>query len=549
MSAPSTNSEARRATGRRDQLTGAKPYRTPANSSTAPNEKTPPHNVEAEMGVLGSILQSPREAITACVDKGIKAEHFYVPAHRTLYTALCDMWDSGASIDLITFTQVLRDRHLLDSVGGAAFVTSLFTFVPTAANVEYYLDIVVEMFTRRNIIRICTEKVRRCYDIQGEDSSTVLSDAEQEFAMLNGARVDDLPTPTSIIALAEADLAIFEADNLLGNRFLCKEGGMLSVGPSGIGKTSAGVQQDILWSLGRPAFGIRPTRPLKILCVQAENDDGDLAEMTRGICDHLNLTDEERKAVDERVVYIKEKAMTGEHFIRLLRRLVRKYRPDILRIDPLHAYAAGDVCDPAVTTAFLRNGLNPILQEFRCAAIVCHHTPKTTNRDTTKWNESDWMYAGAGNADVANWARAILVIDSTRVHGAFIFRAAKRGSRIGWADGEGHRAYDRLFCHHAGDAIFWRDATDDDTEAVMLAKGKRGEAPRTKEDLKALVPLDEEIPKPALIHRANMKGFGLNHAKRLLSDLIADKELHEVRRPRRGTGPEVLISRREETLI
>jgi hypothetical protein len=46
-----------------------------------------------------------------------------------------------------------------------------------------------------------------------------------------------------------------------------------------------------------------------------------------------------------------------------------------------------------------------------------------------------------------------------------------------------------------------------------------------------------------------MKGFGLNHAKRLLSDLIADKELHQVRRPRKGTGPEVLISRREETLI
>jgi RecA-family ATPase len=324
---------------------------------------------------------------------------------------------------------------------------------------------------------------------------------------------------------------------------------MLFVGPSGIGKSSASIQQDILWALGRPAFGIKPARPLRILTIQAENDDGDLSEMSRGVCNHLNLTDEERKLVHERVIYSNEKAATGEQFLRLLRRLLRKYRPDIIRIDPLHAYAGGDVREPAITTPFLRNGLNPILQEFRCAAIVCHHTPKTTNRDTTKWNESDWMYAGAGNADITNWARAILVIESTRVHGAFIFRASKRGSRVGWADEDGHRVYDRLFCHHAGDAIFWRDATDDDTEAVMLAKGKKGEPPKTKEEFKALVPLDEPIPKLALIQRANMKGFGLNHAKRLLSDLIADKELFELRKARKGTCHEVLISRREETLI
>src|SRR5213596_1734294 len=51
--------------------------------------------------------------------------------------------EADQAIDLITFTQVLRDRNLLEGVGGAAFVTSLFTFVPTAANVQYYIDIVL----------------------------------------------------------------------------------------------------------------------------------------------------------------------------------------------------------------------------------------------------------------------------------------------------------------------------------------------------------------------------------------------------------------------
>src|SRR5882757_844056 len=84
--------------------------------------RTPPHSVEAEQGVLGSMLISPRDTIAECVEK-INEEYFYVPAHRTIYTALVDLWNVGQAIDLITFTQVLRDRNLLEAVGVASFVT------------------------------------------------------------------------------------------------------------------------------------------------------------------------------------------------------------------------------------------------------------------------------------------------------------------------------------------------------------------------------------------------------------------------------------------
>src|SRR6266850_1402908 len=113
--------------------------------------RTPPHSVEAEQGVLGSMLISPRETIAECVEK-INEEYFYVPAHRTIYDILVELWNGGQGIDLITFTQVLRDRNLLDSVGGAALVTNLFTFVPTAANVQYYLEIVRDKYILRQII-------------------------------------------------------------------------------------------------------------------------------------------------------------------------------------------------------------------------------------------------------------------------------------------------------------------------------------------------------------------------------------------------------------
>src|SRR6188768_452077 len=97
--------------------------------------RTPPHSVEAEQGVLGSMLISPRETIAECVEK-INEEYFYVPAHRTIYDVLVDLWNTRQGIDLITFTQVLRDRNLLDSVGGAAFVTSRVTVKACGATSE-----------------------------------------------------------------------------------------------------------------------------------------------------------------------------------------------------------------------------------------------------------------------------------------------------------------------------------------------------------------------------------------------------------------------------
>ena len=140
---------------------------------------TPPHSEEAEQGVLGSMFISPRDAIAECVEK-INEEYFYVPAHRTIYSALVDLWNVGQAIDLITFTQVLRDRNLLEAVGGASFVTSLYTFVPTAANVGYYLEIVRDKYILRQIIAAATESVRRAYEEQDEVDN-LLDEVEQKI--------------------------------------------------------------------------------------------------------------------------------------------------------------------------------------------------------------------------------------------------------------------------------------------------------------------------------------------------------------------------------
>src|SRR6201982_3352950 len=62
--------------------------------------RTPPNSVEAEQGVLGSMLISPRDTIAECVEK-INADYFYVPAHRTIYSVLVDLWNGAQEMDLI----------------------------------------------------------------------------------------------------------------------------------------------------------------------------------------------------------------------------------------------------------------------------------------------------------------------------------------------------------------------------------------------------------------------------------------------------------------
>src|SRR5437868_8805695 len=103
-----------------------KVFPTSPTGSAQDIHRAPPHSVEAEQGVLGSMLISPRDAIAEVVEK-ITGEYFYVPAHETIYNVLVDLWNAGQAIDLITFTQILRDRNVLETVGGAAAVTSLFT--------------------------------------------------------------------------------------------------------------------------------------------------------------------------------------------------------------------------------------------------------------------------------------------------------------------------------------------------------------------------------------------------------------------------------------
>jgi len=127
-----------------------------------------PQSIDAEKGVLGSILLLPQTVLDECIKRQVSPKYFHLPAHALIFSTLVEMHEAKRPIDLISLTQFLEDAHKLDEVGGAAAVTDLFTFVPTAANASYYLEIVREKYLLRQIISTCTEYAARAYSEQNE---------------------------------------------------------------------------------------------------------------------------------------------------------------------------------------------------------------------------------------------------------------------------------------------------------------------------------------------------------------------------------------------
>ena len=131
-----------------------------------------PSSPDAEKAILSSLILSPVEVSQIVHSEGINHHSFHVPAHAEIFTPLTAMIADKGAVDFITLTKKLSDSGKLESVGGVPFISSLFTFIPTAANVSYYVEIVKRDRLAREIIRVGTEYAARAYDC-GEDIKTL----------------------------------------------------------------------------------------------------------------------------------------------------------------------------------------------------------------------------------------------------------------------------------------------------------------------------------------------------------------------------------------
>lgn len=330
---------------------------------------------------------------------------------------------------------------------------------------------------------------------------------------------------------------------LIKHRFLCKGGGLLLVGPTGHGKSSLAMQMMIKFSLGQAVFGIEPARPLKSLLIQAENDDGDLAEMKFGVINGLNLSDEEVELAEKSVLVCQESSKTG--FVlcdQIIEPLLKTVKPDLLWIDPALAYLGSDMNSQKDVGTFLRNHLAPLIAKHGCGVVIVHHTNKIS-KDPDK-QMTDFTYLGAGSAEWANWSRAILALNKTDVDNLYELIAAKRGARLKWRTGDGVGLSMKRYIGHCKrpDTICWIEMAIAEAEELRANNGK------TAEDVMKHVPAQLLIAKDELIKVCGQHGIGQNLARQLIDGLLESDQLFEVPVPRVGKRPKVLISRTAITL-
>ena len=149
-----------------------------------------PQAPDAEKGVLSSILLAPKDVIGLAVESGVVKETFYIPSHGEIFEALLELWNANKPIDFITIAQYLRDRNKLDQVGGPAGLNELFVYLPTAANAAYYIEILLEKFTLREIIKVCNEYSARSYEEQ-DNSQGLLDEVETRIFAIAKDRFKD----------------------------------------------------------------------------------------------------------------------------------------------------------------------------------------------------------------------------------------------------------------------------------------------------------------------------------------------------------------------
>ncbi len=230
-------------------------------------DRQPPFSLEAETGVLGSVMLMP----DACDDvvNIVRPEDFHDPGHAKLYAHIMEMHNAGKKIDLTLLRERLVAAGDFELVGGAAGLAEIFTSVPTAAHAVYYAEVVREKATLRDLIMTCTEILTTAYDPTSE-SETMLNAAEQKvFAIRESRQRSNLAAIDEVLQVAmdrlesrvrgeiqagTVETGFTDLDRLTGGLH-ASELSILAARPS-MGKTAfaMNIAENIVMRSGKPAL-------------------------------------------------------------------------------------------------------------------------------------------------------------------------------------------------------------------------------------------------------------------------------------------------------
>jgi replicative DNA helicase len=166
----------------------------PVSRETPPPDRTPPQDIAAEQSVLGAMLLS-KDAIAEVLEN-LREQDFYRPAHQVVYGAILDLYSRGEPADAITISAELSRLGELGRIGGAPYLHTLVSGVPTAANAGYYARIVRERAVLRRLVEAGTRIVSMGYTGDG-DVDNIVDRAQAEVYDVAARRTSEDYAPLS----------------------------------------------------------------------------------------------------------------------------------------------------------------------------------------------------------------------------------------------------------------------------------------------------------------------------------------------------------------
>ena len=209
-------------------------------------KRIPPASREAEQSVIGAMILD-QDAVVAAAEL-ITADDFYYKEYAALFESICDLYNEGKSVDVVTLQSRLRDKGVPEEISSLEFIASLAAAVPTSANAREYAQIVSEKALLRRLIRVCAGITEECYRDQA-DVAQVMDHAEHEvFEVLQNKNSTDFVPIRKIVlnVLDKIDAAARTTGYVTG----------LSSGFPDLDYMTAGFQpSDLILLAARPSMG------------------------------------------------------------------------------------------------------------------------------------------------------------------------------------------------------------------------------------------------------------------------------------------------------
>ena len=149
-------------------------------------DKTPPHDDELEQATLGSLL-ADNEAVSAAIQLHLNFNDFYSRANSRIFEAIMSLDSKGLRPDIQTVVQELKQMGKLDEAGGASYVSSLTTVIPSSANIEYYAQMVKNYSVKRSLLGVASEIGVEVYD-ESQEAAEILEKIQSKIFKLSDER-------------------------------------------------------------------------------------------------------------------------------------------------------------------------------------------------------------------------------------------------------------------------------------------------------------------------------------------------------------------------